>query len=329
MNNKNIKYLIFLFLALLGLQTVSLQAQVYGELSVLQCDSLIIANTDNPAFVILDVRRPTEYNPEHLEGAINKDYYSNYFESSIDSFDREKLYLIHCRSGARSANAFALMKSLGFNEVYNMLGGIKDWKNNGLPVTDQFAPLLMSASDTIFPLEEVLIGETDTLSLAITNRANALLIFQSICSLEGSEFHSDFDQDTSLTGAGDYYFNIYYTPVDKEADTLSFCIESNGGNINYEIIRRGYDTASGLLSEGHDKFYLYPNPAVDVLYMHANPGEEAMIRLFDQYGQLILSRNVQESGREIDISQLPEGIYFWQWTHKQSSRKQGKLIIRR
>jgi len=36
--------------------------------------------------------------------------------------------------GGRSASAMELMQSLRFAEVYNMLGGITDWKDNGYPV---------------------------------------------------------------------------------------------------------------------------------------------------------------------------------------------------
>jgi rhodanese-related sulfurtransferase len=46
---------------------------------------------------------------------------------SVDKLDKNKQYIMICRSGGRSANACLYLESLGF-DVVNMVGGMLDWK---------------------------------------------------------------------------------------------------------------------------------------------------------------------------------------------------------
>ena len=98
---------------------------------------LIQENKDNPDFMILDVRTPGEFASEHIENAINLNYYSETFRDDLDKLDRGKTYVIYCRSGGRSGNALNIMEELGFMEVYNIVGGISSWKAKGLPVSSE------------------------------------------------------------------------------------------------------------------------------------------------------------------------------------------------
>jgi rhodanese-related sulfurtransferase len=45
--------------------------------------------------------------------------------------DRDKTYLLYCRSGNRSGRALALMKKLGFKRVTHMFGGVVAWQRKG------------------------------------------------------------------------------------------------------------------------------------------------------------------------------------------------------
>jgi hypothetical protein len=46
-----------------------------------------------------------------------------------------------CRTGRRSSDAQRKLKALGFTNVVNVVGGMEDWKKEGLPVErDEFAP---------------------------------------------------------------------------------------------------------------------------------------------------------------------------------------------
>lgn len=95
--------------------------------------NLIQGNTANPDFVILDVRTPDEFNSGHIAGAINLDYYSPEFKANISKLDKDKQYLVYCRTDNRSTSAVRSMLELGFKEVQNLTGGITQWIQDGYP----------------------------------------------------------------------------------------------------------------------------------------------------------------------------------------------------
>ncbi len=111
------------------------QIQIIENITTEEAYILIQENKDNPNFVILDVRTPEEFLGDYIENAVNLDYYSDIFRNDLEKLDKNKTYLIYCRSGSRSENALNIMKELDFREVYNMLGGIIKWKSEELPTT--------------------------------------------------------------------------------------------------------------------------------------------------------------------------------------------------
>jgi len=107
--------------------------QIIGSISPKEGLTILEKNRDSPNFIILDVRTPQEYNPEHISGAINVDYNSYSFRTNLNQLDKGKTYLIYCRSGRRSGLALDVMRELSFSEVHNIAGGILAWKANSLP----------------------------------------------------------------------------------------------------------------------------------------------------------------------------------------------------
>ena len=84
--------------------------------------------------IVLDIRTPEEFAGGHLAGAINIDYYADDFESQLRQLDLEVPYVMYCNSGNRSSNALPVMDSIGFDEVYELDGGIQAWYGAGLPI---------------------------------------------------------------------------------------------------------------------------------------------------------------------------------------------------
>ena len=78
--------------------------------------------------VLLDVRTPAETAEGMIEGAREIDFKADDFAARIDSLDRDKTYLVYCRSGNRSGKACALMDELGFEHRYNLEGGYLNWE---------------------------------------------------------------------------------------------------------------------------------------------------------------------------------------------------------
>jgi len=85
-------------------------------------------------FVLLDVRTPEEYSEGHISGSENVDFYASEFTDSIAALDRDKEYVVYCRSGNRSGQTLELMRQLGFTNVTDIAGGIVEWQAAGLPL---------------------------------------------------------------------------------------------------------------------------------------------------------------------------------------------------
>lgn len=83
---------------------------------------------DNNA-VILDVRTEDEWNDGYIPNAINIDIYKGQgFIYEIDQLDKSKNYYVYCKAGGRSEQACNIMNQLGFENTYNLLGGMMQWR---------------------------------------------------------------------------------------------------------------------------------------------------------------------------------------------------------
>ena len=133
--------LLSLFVGLAGGCTLSfifdpiVDEPVLGDVSPADALSLIEENSDNPDFVILDVRTADEFSAGHIENAVNLDYYSDSFIEELAQLDTEKTYLIYCGSGERSSDTLDIVEQLDFMEVYNLTGGMTAWEAAGYPTT--------------------------------------------------------------------------------------------------------------------------------------------------------------------------------------------------
>ncbi len=124
---------LYVFGLLFGLSFAGL---VIAELKVRDVSAAEAATIlmEDPEIGILDVRTGFEFDRGHLEGAVNLNYYSRKFKSKLDELDKEKTWLVHCRSGVRSGKTLPLMEAAGFKSVIHLKDGIVDWVNADLPV---------------------------------------------------------------------------------------------------------------------------------------------------------------------------------------------------
>ncbi|SHM88179.1 rhodanese-like domain-containing protein [Flavobacterium chilense] len=87
--------------------------------------------------VLLDARETKEFNVSHIENAINVGF---------DKFDSKKVttiikdknanIIVYCSIGVRSEKIGEKLLKLGYKNVFNLYGGIFEWKNNGGSVVD-------------------------------------------------------------------------------------------------------------------------------------------------------------------------------------------------
>lgn len=82
----------------------------------------------DPNAVIIDVRTEDECAHGVLEHAQCLDIFQkDNFMEGLRKMDKEKNYYVYCRSGQRSANACQIMDEMGFNQTFNLTGGITAW----------------------------------------------------------------------------------------------------------------------------------------------------------------------------------------------------------
>jgi len=83
---------------------------------------------DNKALV-LDVRTEDEAAEGIIPNAKIIDIYKGQgFIEEVKELDKTKNYYVYCRSGARSAQACAVMNQLGFKNAFNLVGGFTEWR---------------------------------------------------------------------------------------------------------------------------------------------------------------------------------------------------------
>lgn len=73
---------------------------------------------------LIDVRTPEEYASGYIDGAVNLPL-DKIQSGQAPNVEKEKTLYVYCRSGNRSAQAAALLKSAGFTNVVD-LGSIED-----------------------------------------------------------------------------------------------------------------------------------------------------------------------------------------------------------
>jgi hydroxyacylglutathione hydrolase len=88
---------------------------------------------DHNRFILLDVRRKSEYETEHIAGSEN--FPLDFINRNMSMLDPEVTYYVHCAGGYRSVIACSILKSRGFHRLVNVLGGFKALAGTGLEKT--------------------------------------------------------------------------------------------------------------------------------------------------------------------------------------------------
>jgi rhodanese-related sulfurtransferase len=119
-----------------GAQVISPSAlyATLKDVSVDEAYKIIQDNSANPDFIILDVRTSEEYNNGHIPNAVNIDVKSSDFDSNVSQLSRDKIYLVYCHLGGRSAKATQAMAQLSFNNILNLKEGFAKWIEKKYPV---------------------------------------------------------------------------------------------------------------------------------------------------------------------------------------------------
>ncbi len=105
--------------------------------------------------IVLDVCTPGEFERQHIANALNINYNGRDFETHLSQLDKDKPYFVYCWAGTRSANAAKLMREMGFEQVYELKGGIANWMKQNKPVESDRAK---EETHNLYFLDKQLVG---------------------------------------------------------------------------------------------------------------------------------------------------------------------------
>ena len=92
----------------------------------------------NQKLNVLDVRKPGEFQAEHVETAQN--FPLDFINTQMTEIDKNKEYYMHCRSGYRSTVAASILKARGFDKLINVMDKYEKIAETNVPVTAFVCP---------------------------------------------------------------------------------------------------------------------------------------------------------------------------------------------
>jgi rhodanese-related sulfurtransferase len=86
-------------------------------------------------FVLVDVREESEWQKDHLPGAVHmsKGVIERDVEQKVPDLNAEMV--LYCGGGFRSALAADNLQKMGYKNVISMDGGVRGWREKGYPMT--------------------------------------------------------------------------------------------------------------------------------------------------------------------------------------------------
>ena len=89
---------------------------------------------------IIDVRKATEYDSEHLDTPMISNRPLDFIIANLNDYDKNDEYYVHCVGGYRSMIAASILKANGINNVIDINGGFNAMKESGLKMTEYVCP---------------------------------------------------------------------------------------------------------------------------------------------------------------------------------------------
>ncbi len=84
--------------------------------------------------LVIDVRKPGEFEAEHVKGAVNIPL--DFISEQMSAFPKDKPFTIHCAGGYRSMIAASILKSRGYDHFKEVAGGFAAIAKTAVPKTD-------------------------------------------------------------------------------------------------------------------------------------------------------------------------------------------------
>lgn len=137
------KSLTLLTLALVSLFSFSVFAAQTPKISQAELMELLSQQQSeqktqsDPAFIVLDVRTPKEFNNGHIKNAINISHNTVAENLSFLEKYKDKMIVVHCRSGRRAISAEKVLQENGFSNIRHLDGDMLGWVRAKLPIVKE------------------------------------------------------------------------------------------------------------------------------------------------------------------------------------------------
>ena len=116
--------------------------------TVLTADEFEKALSSNVSAQVLDVRTPEEYNSGHIKNSLLADWRDQTeFNRRISYVDKDKPVYVYCLGGGRSSAAAVKMKEMGFQQVFELKGGMNAWRSENKVVEGKSTQKEMSSTE--------------------------------------------------------------------------------------------------------------------------------------------------------------------------------------
>lgn len=136
MNNKLLYMFILVSTSIFSQETISELLKTCNTKSIpyISVEELAMPKTNA---IILDAREKKEFETSHIKNAINVGY-DNFIIDSIQDklLQKDSKIVVYCSIGIRSETIGEKLKKAGYTNVYNLYGGIFEWKNKEFKVFD-------------------------------------------------------------------------------------------------------------------------------------------------------------------------------------------------
>jgi glyoxylase-like metal-dependent hydrolase (beta-lactamase superfamily II)/rhodanese-related sulfurtransferase len=96
------------------------------------------SNEVNKQSIIVDARKPSEFEAEHVENAINLPL--DTLNTHLDLVSKNENFFLHCAGGYRSVIMASILKSRGFHHFTNIEKGISGIRSTNVPLTHFVCP---------------------------------------------------------------------------------------------------------------------------------------------------------------------------------------------
>jgi len=86
---------------------------------------------ENNEVQLVDVRTPEEFALGAIKGAKLITVDDTFIQKANQRLDKNKPVYVYCKAGGRSNKAADLLAADGYNKIYDLLGGVMSWQENG------------------------------------------------------------------------------------------------------------------------------------------------------------------------------------------------------